>query len=161
MLIFSFFFLFFFIFYFKEFGSPAFEEFLDFLGDRVELEGWDKYRAGLDVTSTFISLINGFFYNFFFNLYCLFIEIDRSTGEHSIFLEFNNNQIMFHVATLLPFNPLDKQQLEKKRHIGNDLVVIIFQEGDQVYRPTTLSSRQVQVVFLIKPEMIDNEQHYR
>ena len=88
-------------------------------------------------------------------------EIDRSTGEHSIFLEFNNNQIMFHVATLLPFNPLDKQQLEKKRHIGNDLVVIIFQEGDQVYRPTTLSSRQVQVVFLIKPEMIDDERHYR
>ena len=68
---------------------------------------------------------------------------------------------MFHVATLLPFNPLDKQQLEKKRHIGNDLVVIIFQEGDQVYRPTTLSSRQVQVVFLIKPEMIDDERHYR
>ena len=76
-------------------------------------------------------------------------------------MEFNNNEIMFHVSTLLPHNELDKQKLEKKRHIGNDLVVIIFQEGDQVYRPTTLSSRQVQVVFLIKPELIDGEPCYR
>jgi len=120
----------------NEHGSPEFEEFLDFLGDRIELLGWNKFRAGLDVT-------NG------------------STGENSIFLEFNNNEIMFHVSTLLPHNELDKQQLEKKRHIGNDLVVIIFQEGDQVYRPTTLSSRQVQVVFLIKPELVDGERHYR
>lgn len=120
----------------NEHGSPEFEEFLDFLGERVELKGWNRFRAGLDVT-------NG------------------STGDHSIFLEFNNNEIMFHVSTLLPHNELDKQKLEKKRHIGNDLVVIIFQEGDQVYRPTTLSSRQVQVVFLIKPEMINDERHYR
>jgi len=120
----------------NEHGSPEFEEFLDFLGDRVELNGWGRYRAGLDVT-------NG------------------STGEHSIFLEFNNNEVMFHVSTLLPHNELDKQQLEKKRHIGNDLVVIIFQDDDQLYRPTTLSSRQVQVVFLVKPELIDGERYYR
>ena len=68
---------------------------------------------------------------------------------------------MFHVSTLLPHNVLDKQQLEKKRHIGNDLVVIIFQDGDQVYRPTTLSSRQIQVVFLIIPLMVDGERRYR
>lgn len=68
---------------------------------------------------------------------------------------------MFHVSTLLPHNALDKQQLEKKRHIGNDLVVIIFQDGDQIYRPTTLSSRQIQVVFLIKPLMVDGERRYR
>ena len=68
---------------------------------------------------------------------------------------------MFHVSTFLPHNELDKQKLEKKRHIGNDLVVIIFQEGDQIYRPTTLSSRQVQVVFLVKPELVDGERYYR
>jgi hypothetical protein len=38
---------------FSDSGSPAFEEFLQFLGERVELQGWDKFRAGLDVTSTF------------------------------------------------------------------------------------------------------------
>ena len=35
--------------------------------------------------------------------------------------------MMFHVSTLLPFFPADPQQVERKRHIGNDLVVIIFQ----------------------------------
>lgn len=44
--------LFTFLLFFLEHGSPEFEEFLDFLGDRVELEGWTRYRAGLDVTST-------------------------------------------------------------------------------------------------------------
>ncbi len=31
-------------------GSPAFEEFLDFLGARIKLEGWTKFRGGLDVS---------------------------------------------------------------------------------------------------------------
>merc|ERR1711916_2300 len=105
--------------------SPEYEEFLDFLGDRVPLSGWSKFRAGLDVKS-------------------------GTTGEHGLYLKWRNNEIMYHVSTLLPFNKLDKQQLERKRHIGNDIVVIIFQDGDTVYRPTTISSRQVHVVFLVK-----------
>jgi signal-induced proliferation-associated 1 like protein 3 len=36
---------------------------------------------------------------------------DGSTGTHSVFTEWNNNEIMFHVSTMLPFNPLDKQQV--------------------------------------------------
>jgi hypothetical protein len=28
-------------------GSPEFEEFLEFLGDRIELSGWCKYKGGL------------------------------------------------------------------------------------------------------------------
>jgi len=31
--------------------SEEFEEFLDFLGDRVKLLGWEGFRAGLDVKS--------------------------------------------------------------------------------------------------------------
>jgi len=106
--------------------SSAFEEFLDFLGDRIKLEGWKGFRGGLDVRSF-------------------------TTGSHSLYTKFNSDEIMFHVSTMLPFNPKDKQQLERKRHIGNDIVVIIFQEGDTVYKPTTISSRQVHVVFLVKP----------
>lgn len=30
-------------------GSQAWEEFLDFLGERIPLQGWKNYRAGLDV----------------------------------------------------------------------------------------------------------------
>jgi len=105
--------------------SPEFEEFLDFLGNRVKLDSWKKFRGGLDVRS-------------------------GTTGSHSIYREFNNNPMMFHVSTMLPFNPKDKQQLERKRHIGNDIVVVIFQDGDTVYKPTTISSRQVHVVLVVK-----------
>lgn len=34
---------------------------------------------------------------------------------------------MFHVSTMLPFTVGDTQQLQRKRHIGNDIVAIIFQ----------------------------------
>lgn len=37
--------------YNNESASPAFEEFLDLLGERVRLKGWEKYRAQLDTKS--------------------------------------------------------------------------------------------------------------
>lgn len=43
---------------------------------------------------------------------------------------------MFHVSTLLPFSKENKQQLERKRHIGNDIVNIIYQEGGDPLKPT-------------------------
>ena len=39
---------------------------------------------------------------------------------------------MFHVSTLLPFSAKDSQHLEKKRHIGNDRVAIVFQDENTV-----------------------------
>jgi RAP1 GTPase activating protein 1 len=41
--------------------------------------------------------------------------------------KFNGFEIMYHVAPYLPWYPNDKQQLERKRHLGNDIVVIVFQ----------------------------------
>jgi RAP1 GTPase activating protein 1 len=67
---------------------------LEFLGEKIELKGWKKYRAGLDVSA-------------------------GTTGEHSIYTVFKGYEVMFHVSTLLPFYSNDKQQLERKRHIGN------------------------------------------
>lgn len=72
--------------------------------------------------------------------------------------------IAVHVSTMLPFNPKDKQQLERKRHIGNDIVVVVFQEGDSIYKPTTISSRQVHVVIVVKPVTVlqhPNKSFYR
>lgn len=33
----------------SETGSEEFDRFINLLGDRVRLKGWDKYRGGLDV----------------------------------------------------------------------------------------------------------------
>uniref|UniRef100_A0A915PNA7 Rap-GAP domain-containing protein n=1 Tax=Setaria digitata TaxID=48799 RepID=A0A915PNA7_9BILA len=110
--------------YNNENGSPAFEEFLDFLGQRVRLKGFDQYKGGLDVRGD-------------------------TTGTHSIYVRYQAHEIMFHVSTLLPFTPSNKQQLARKRHIGNDMVTVIFQEpGALPFSPITVRSH-FQHVFII------------
>lgn len=48
---------------------------------------------------------------------------DGSTGEYSVYAKLAQFEIMFHVAPLLPHQPDDVQQVERKRHLGNDVVV--------------------------------------
>lgn len=56
---------------------------------------------------------------------------------------------MFHVSTMLPFTPNNRQQLLRKRHIGNDIVTIVFQEpGAQPFTPKNIRS-QFQHVFIV------------
>ena len=51
------------------------------------------------------------------------------TGTESFYTQLRDGrEIMFHVSTMLPFLTNDKQQLQRKRHIGNDMVCIVFQE---------------------------------
>ncbi|KAH9491427.1 Signal-induced proliferation-associated 1-like protein 2 [Bulinus truncatus] len=110
--------------YNNEYSDPAFEEFLNLISQKVRLKGFESYRAGLDC------------------------KMD-TTGTHSYYTTFNNNEIMFHVSTLLPFTPNNKQQLLRKRHIGNDIVTIVFQEpGALPFTPQTVRS-QFQHVFII------------
>eukprot|EP01102_Stenamoeba_stenopodia_P007435 TRINITY_DN2080_c1_g2_i2.p1 TRINITY_DN2080_c1_g2~~TRINITY_DN2080_c1_g2_i2.p1 ORF type:complete len:388 (-),score=95.72 TRINITY_DN2080_c1_g2_i2:905-2068(-) len=116
--------------------SPAYEDFLNFLGDRIRLKGWDKYDAGLDV------------------------EGDRM-GTESIYTEWKGLDIMYHVSTLLPHSPNDVQQLQRKCHIGNDVVVIIFQDGNTPFSPKALVSQFNHVIILIRHEKRDGKDFYR
>jgi len=110
--------------YNNEDAGPAFEEFLDLIGQRVRLRGFDKYKAGLDN------------------------KMD-STGLHSIYSQYQGCEVMFHVSSLLPFTPNNRQQLLRKRHIGNDIVTIVFQEpGALPFTPKNIRS-QFQHVFII------------
>ncbi|XP_030918827.1 rap1 GTPase-activating protein 1 [Geospiza fortis] len=79
--------------------SPAFAEFLDVLGQRVQLRDFKGFRGGLDVTH-------------------------GQTGSESVYCHFRDKEIMFHVSTKLPYTEGDAQQLQRKRHIGNDIVAI-------------------------------------
>ena len=47
---------------------------------------------------------------------------------------FHKREVMFHVSTLLPYSESDKQQLQRKRHIGNDIVAVVFQEDNTPFR---------------------------
>ena len=96
--------------------SEAFNEFLDCLGDKVKLKGFEDYSGGLDTKHDL-------------------------TGKESVFTKFEERQVMFHVSTMLPNSEHDDQQLARKRHIGNDICVIIFQEEPTPFIPGTISSQ--------------------
>ncbi|MGH0117883.1 UNVERIFIED_CONTAM: hypothetical protein FKN15_003914 [Acipenser sinensis] len=110
--------------YNNEEASPGFEDFLSLLGEKVCLKGFPKYAAQLDTKTD-------------------------STGTHSLYTSYQDYEIMFHVSTMLPYTPNNRQQLLRKRHIGNDIVTIIFQEPDALpFTPQNIRSH-FQHVFII------------
>ncbi|XP_053567097.1 signal-induced proliferation-associated 1-like protein 2 isoform X4 [Bombina bombina] len=112
--------------YNNETAGPAFEEFLDLLGQRVRLKGFSKYRAQLDNKTD-------------------------STGTHSLYTTYKDYELMFHVSTMLPYMPNNRQQLLRKRHIGNDIVTIVFQEpGALPFTPKTIRSHFQHVFVIVK-----------
>jgi RAP1 GTPase activating protein 1 len=58
---------------------------------------------------------------------------------------------MLHVSTMLPFQERDVQQLERKRHIGNDIVVIVFNESGGPFNPATFVSEFNHVFLVVEP----------
>uniref|UniRef100_A0A674H8K0 Signal induced proliferation associated 1 like 3 n=2 Tax=root TaxID=1 RepID=A0A674H8K0_TAEGU len=110
--------------YNNEAAGPALDEFLALLGDKVTLRSFTKYAAQLDTKTD-------------------------STGTHSLYTTYQDYEIMFHVSTMLPYTPNNRQQLLRKRHIGNDIVTIIFQEpGALPFTPQNVRSH-FQHVFII------------
>ena len=73
------------------------------------------------------------------------------TGTESIYTEFENHEIMFHVSTLLPHSKIERQQLERKRHIGNDIVAIVFQERATPFNPEWIASQFLHVYLIVRP----------
>lgn len=115
----------------NEHGSAAFDAFLDTIGTRVQLAGFERFRGGLD-------------------------SKQGKTGTQSVHTEFCGHEVMFHVSTLLPYNASDAQQLERKRHIGNDICTIVFQDGETddfapSFAPTAIHSHFLHVYCVVRP----------
>ncbi len=66
---------------------------------------------------------------------------DTSTGTHSIYTDYRGFEVMYHVSSMLPFCEDDEQQLQRKRHIGNDVVVVIFKEDPRPFDPRCFRSQ--------------------
>uniref|UniRef100_A0A646QE85 Rap1 GTPase-activating protein 1 n=1 Tax=Hemiscolopendra marginata TaxID=943146 RepID=A0A646QE85_9MYRI len=105
--------------------SPAMEEFLEMLGDRLKLKDFKGYRGGLDTQH-------------------------GHTGDESVYMKFKEREIMFHVSTLLPFTDGDPQQLQRKRHIGNDIVAIVFQESNTPFVPDMIASHFLHAFIVVQ-----------
>ena len=105
-------------------ASQQFHNFMSSVSTKVALKGFTSYRAQLDNKSD-------------------------TTGTHSYYTRFEGCEVMFHVSALLPTTPNNRQQLLRKRHIGNDIVTVIFQEkGSKPFTPATIRSH-FQHVFVI------------
>lgn len=107
-------------------SSVAFDEFLDVLGQRIRLKDHKGYRGGLDIQ-------NG------------------HTGDEAIYDVFKEREIMFHVSTMLPYTEGDPQQLQRKRHIGNDIVAIVFQETNTPFSPDMIASHFLHAFIIVQP----------
>ncbi|XP_058265031.1 rap1 GTPase-activating protein 1 isoform X7 [Hemibagrus wyckioides] len=107
--------------------SPAFVEFLEFLGQKIKLHDFKGFRGGLDVTH-------------------------GQTGTESVYYNFHNKEVMFHVSTKLPYTEGDTQQLQRKRHIGNDIVAIVFQEENTPFVPDMIASNFLHAYIVVQVE---------
>ncbi|KAI3374050.1 hypothetical protein L3Q82_022616 [Scortum barcoo] len=107
--------------------TPAFTEFLQLLGDTVELQDFKGFRGGLDVSH-------------------------GQTGSQSVYTVHRQQEIMFHVSTKLPFTEGDTQQLQRKRHIGNDIVAVVFQEEATPFVPDMIASNFLHAFILVQVE---------
>lgn len=111
-------------------SSPDFDEFLSLLGKKIKLKDHKGYRGGLDIQ-------NG------------------HTGDAAVYEIFedreNKFEIIFHVSTMLPFTNGDPQQLQRKRHIGNDIVAIVFQEKNTPFSPDMIASHFLHAFIVIQP----------
>ena len=54
----------------------------------------------------------------------------NNEGLYSVYTYWRGIEIMFHVSTLLPYEKNDPQKLQRKRHVGNDIVCVVFLEAD-------------------------------
>ncbi|GBP48698.1 Rap1 GTPase-activating protein 1 [Eumeta japonica] len=107
-------------------NSPLFEEFLQVLGDKVRLKGFDRYKGGLDT-------------------------VHDLTGLYSVYTNWRGIEIMFHVSTLLPYERHDPQKLQRKRHIGNDIVCVVFLEADNTsFSPACIKSHFLHTFILVR-----------
>ena len=106
--------------------TPHFREFLHGIGWPIKLPTHIGYDGGLHLTAS-------------------------QNGTSSVYFADFCNETMFHVSPLFPFDVQSDQQLNKKRHIGNDHVHIIWNENTKFYHPGTITSQFNQCHVIIHP----------
>jgi hypothetical protein len=109
-------------------GSPAYTRFLEGIGRLIYLRGQvDVYAGGLD---------------------------PDEDGEYAYAWWDDIGQILYHTATMMPNHEHDPHFNYKKRHIGNDLVRVVWNDSGKPYRFDTLSTEFQFVNIVIEPHSI-------
>lgn len=109
-------------------GTALYEDFLSGLGTKVSLQNANFNTQGLDREAT-------------------------SDGTHTYAWRDRVTEIVFHVTTMMPTDlEHDPQCVNKKRHIGNDFVNIIFNDSGLPFDIDTFKSQFNYVNIIITPD---------
>lgn len=126
-----------------EAASPAYQSFLAWLGRTIELEGYEGYAGGLDVrkNTTGRTTIAA----------QLTVPTDPSSRKTDFEREREKLELIFHVPTMMPFVEVDPQAVERKRHVGNDIVCLVFQDqGAEPFVPTCVLTTFIHVFIVVR-----------
>ncbi|XP_029641050.1 tuberin-like isoform X2 [Octopus sinensis] len=110
-------------------GSNRYQKFIESLGQLIHLKDTDGkcvFLGGLDGR-------------------------EKSDGQFTYSWHDEFMQVIFHIATLMPNMKNDKLRNNKKRHIGNDYVNIVYNNSEEDYAVTTLRSEFNFVNIIIEP----------
>jgi hypothetical protein len=102
-------------------GSVYYSRFLKGVGDTVRLQGYHGYTGGLDTEGD-------------------------ADGEFSVRFRDETLEVMLHCATMMPAGNF----LAKKRHLGNDNVLIVWDESHE-FDPKVLQSEFNMVSIVVAP----------
>lgn len=111
-------------------------DFLQILGDRVRLKGFEKYRGDLDVKNDL-------------------------HGEYSYYTQYNNHEIMFNIAPMIPSSNTNGQCVKRKGLVGNSFVCIVFQEPDAEFTPNFISGKVTQIYITVQPLTLNQRIYYK
>jgi len=124
--------------------DKSFENFLEILGTKIELQGWNQFNGGLDT-------------------------IEGKQGKESYFTQFCGNNLMFHIGPLIPRegsqatslleaieaqNEPDFRALsDRSGLIKNNAVCIVFMENKLCrFQPTSITSKYIHNYVCIQPQ---------
>ncbi|KAG0749192.1 hypothetical protein G6F16_003078 [Rhizopus arrhizus] len=108
----------------NEHDSPLFQNFLDIIGTRQDLKDYKGYTGKLG-TECEITYVN----------------------------KWHEHIVAYHVSTLIPSNPGDRQQIGRKKYIGN--------EGNQPFNPSAITSQMQHVFIVVRQEQDGVEKFWR
>ncbi|CAF1091696.1 unnamed protein product [Rotaria sp. Silwood1] len=117
--------------------SIEMENFLNLISELVQLQNFNKYRGDLDT------------------------KTDQH-GTYSYFATYQNHQIMFNVAPIIPSDKNDLEFIQRKSLIANALICIVFQQGSGLsFQPDFFIGKVTQVYIIVQPMQIKSDLYYK
>ncbi|XP_039446332.1 tuberin isoform X2 [Culex pipiens pallens] len=110
-----------------------------------------RYAKFLRKLGTLVAIKEAKEQNFFIDLEC-----NGKDGNFTYIWQDDIVQVTFHVATLMPNHRHDPNCNEKKKHIGNDFVSIVYNESGDPYDLKTIKGQFNYACVVIEPMELDS-----